>query len=372
MDGIKIFHVADVHLDAPFSLSSAAEAERCRNSLRSAFASALLTAKMNGAKLFLVSGDLFDGSFVTKDTEEFLIEQFGKYRELKVFISPGNHDPFNAVSPYSTIKFPENVHVFKDKERVSLPELGVDVYGFGFTESSCSACPVLGYPELDKEKINILVCHGDTSSPLSTYGPITKADIAASGFDYVALGHIHKASGVLCEGGVSYAYPGCIEGRGFDETGYKGGLSGTVSKGEVSLNPVTLSKHRFEIATVSLDGVCSRTEALERIRSGIRSYNEDTSLRLILEGQVAEGFIITPDAIGKGYEFPSSIEIIDKTFAAPSFTSLEQSNTLTGVFYKKMIEEIEKTENGSEEREVLISALRYGLAALGGRSLADE
>ena len=49
--------------------------------------------------------------------------------------------------------------------------------------------------------------------------------------------------------------------------------------------------------------------------------------------------IPAPDAIGKGYEFPSSIEIIDKTFAAPSFTSLEQNNTLTGVFYKKMIEE---------------------------------
>lgn len=372
MDGIKIFHIADVHLDAPFSLSSVAEAERCRNSLRSAFAAALLTAKINGARLFLISGDLFDGSFVTRDTEEFLIEQFGKYKDLKIFISPGNHDPFNAASPYNTIRFPENVHVFKDKERVSLPELGLDVYGFGFTESSYSECPVSGYPTLDREKLNILVCHGDTSSPLSTYGAITKADIAASGFDYIALGHIHKASGVLCEGGVSYAYPGCVEGRGFDETGYKGALVGTVSKGAVSLNQVTLSKHRFEIASVSVDGACSRTEALERIRSAIRGYNEDTTLRLILEGQVSEGFIITADAIGKGYEFPSSIEIVDRTFAAPSFTALEKDNTLTGVFYKKMLQEIEKTEHGSEERELLVSALRYGLAALGGRSLADD
>ena len=53
--------------------------------------------------------------------------------------------------------------------------------------------------------------------PDSGYGPISPGDIAASRLDYLALGHIHQASGLQREGSTYWAYPGCPEGRGFDE-----------------------------------------------------------------------------------------------------------------------------------------------------------
>jgi DNA repair exonuclease SbcCD nuclease subunit len=218
---------------------------------------------------------------------------------------------------------------------------------------------------------HILVCHGDTTNPLSDNGPITKNEIAASGFDYIALGHIHKPSGVLNENGVYYAYPGCIEGRGFDETGYKGALYGVVEKGRVELNTHIFSKRRYEIVTIDLDGVSSKMQALERIRSKIHAYTDDTALRIILTGSVSEGFVISANEIGRGREYPYYIEIKDQTTVAPDFSELEKSATLKGVFYRKMSEHMQAQASASEEYYTALQALKYGLCALDDRNVID-
>ena len=92
---LKVFHCADLHLDAPFSLFTPGEADRRRIELRSAFTSAVLFARSNGADIFLISGDLFDSDCVTRDTCELLAGQFASFPTCRFFISPGNHDPYN-------------------------------------------------------------------------------------------------------------------------------------------------------------------------------------------------------------------------------------------------------------------------------------
>ncbi|HBR32754.1 MAG TPA: hypothetical protein DD733_11805, partial [Clostridiales bacterium] len=369
---VRIFHCADIHLDSPFSLVSPKEAERRRTELRAAFTSALMFAKQQKIELFFISGDLFDCDYVTRDTKEMLVTEFAKLPECRFFISPGNHDPYNDVSPYKNIKFPENVHIFGEKrECFELEDLGTDVYGVGFDSSVYSKSPVAGYKIKHPERINILVCHGDTTNPLSVNGPVTKNEIAASGFDYIALGHIHKPSGILCENGVYYAYPGCIEGRSFDETGYKGALYGVIEKGRVEIRTRIFSKRRYEIAEINLEGISDKVQALELIRSKIRSYTDDTALRIILEGSVTEGFIITENEIGRGREFPYYIEIKDHTTIKPNFTELEKSSTLKGVFYRRMLEHLEKCAPSSEEYYTALQALKYGLCALDDRNVID-
>ena len=368
----RIFHCADIHLDSPFSLVSPNEAERRRTELRAAFTSALMFARQQKTELFFISGDLFDCDYVTRDTKEMLVSEFSKMPETLFFISPGNHDPYNASSPYKTIDFPKNVHIFgENKEVVSIDPLGVDVYGVGFNSSVYRTSPVTGYDIKDKNRINILVCHGDTLSPMSDNGPVTKNEIAASGFDYIALGHIHKASGVQNENGVYYAYPGCIEGRGFDETGYKGALYGVIEKGKVELNTHVFSKRRYEIINIDLDGVASKAQALELMRSKIRVYTDDTALRIILTGRVSEGFVISANEIGRGRECPYYIEIKDQTTVAPDFSELEKSSTLKGVFYRKMSEHMQEQAPASEEYYTALQALKYGLCALDDRNVID-
>jgi DNA repair exonuclease SbcCD nuclease subunit len=369
---VKVFHCADIHLDSPFSLFTPREAEKRRTELRAAFTSALMFAREKKADIFVVSGDLFDSEYVTRDTRELLVREFAKCGDMKIFISPGNHDPLGAGSPYETTAFPENVHVFgSERECVSLDDLGVDVYGFGFTSRNYLSSPVAGWKIRDRSRINILVCHGDMVGGEETAGPITKREIAESGFDYIALGHIHKPTGLLCENGVYYSYPGCIEGRGFDEQGYKGAMYGTVGKDKTEMSLIRFSKSRYESVSVDIGGASEKMEALDIIRAAIRPYTEDTALRLTLEGELKTAFVILSNEIGRGCEYPYYIEIKDKTYIAPDLGELEQSNTLKGIFVRKILEQLDGLDPDSQEHRVLTLALKYGIAALEDRSVVD-
>lgn len=364
---VKIFHCADLHLDTPFSLSPM-KAEKRNSELRIAFSNAITYAKDRGADLFFIAGDLFDGRYVTIETAEWVINEISKLEKCRFFITPGNHDPYCEDSPYKLLSWPANVTIFTDKKRVEIPELGVDVYGCGFTSASMTESPVVGYPELNEERINILVCHGDVGMPLSKDGPILFSEIEKSGFDYIALGHIHQSNGINVLGKTSYAYSGCIEGRGFDELGYKGALFGTVSKGEVSLKGIRLSQKRFEIARVVMDPFASKVELIETIKKNIKIYGSDTALRIVLEGEMPEGVIISLKDIDNLSDRPHYIEIVDNTYPHADFSNVENEMTLRGVFYSMMKEYI---ENNEEDREVALKALRYGLSALSDRNIVD-
>ena len=367
-NSVGIVHIADVHLDSPFTVGQPEQAARRRTELRAAFDSAVFCARVSGAKIFLIAGDLFDTKYATRDTIEQLNKEFSQLPNCYFFITPGNHDPYNDSSPYKNVQFPPNVHIFKGpKEFVELTELGVRVYGMGFNSKEYLSSPVIGYGQLDSNMINILVCHGDMSNPFSSCAPVTVADIGASGFDYIALGHIHKRTPILCENGVYYSYSGCVEGRGFDETGYKGGYVGTVSKGKAELRFERFSKKRFEIKTVSLDGVKTKQEALDRIRAEIREYTEDTALRLILEGEPSAAFTVTQHDIGEGYAYPYYIDIRDNTALPQSFFA--NDNTLKGMFCTVAAERAAGKTLTDDERDVLRDALKYGLAALDGRDV---
>ncbi len=209
------------------------------------------------------------------------------------------------------------------------------------------------------------------TSSNSTTGPITKADIAASGFDYIALGHIHKSTGLQQENGVYYGYPGCIEGRGFDELGYKGALCGIIEKGEAKIQFKRFSKSRYEILETDVTGANDKMQVLDIIRNKIRSYTDDTALRLILRGELNHAAVILPNEIGKGCEYPYYIEIIDETTLVPDFGELEKSNTLKGVFCRNVLSKMEDLDENSEEYKVLANALKYGISALEDRNVID-
>lgn len=364
MKTIKLMHMADVHLDSPFSMRSPSQAERCRTELRGAFTSAVLLAKSNGIDLVLISGDLFDGEYVTPDTRDLLISTFASAPECRFFICPGNHDPLTAGSVYKTADFPDNVFIFgKDGEVCELPELGVNIYGRAFEARSMISSPLAGFDRLPGDRINILVCHGDVDAPLSEYGPINKKEIAASGFDYIALGHIHKNSGLQKEGDTYWSYPGCLMGRGFDETGEKGVMIGLLEKGDADIRFYPVARRVFAERTVELTSSMSKTEALEHIRSELRTLRPETELRLTLVGEVGDGVMINASEIGEG------CTLTDKTVPRTDYTALELSGTIKGVFYARMKERLDACEIGSEQYSIVLEAMKLGLAALADRTV---
>ena len=206
---LKLLHAADLHLDSPFSGLDSRTAELRRNELRDAFSSMMNYARRADTDLILLAGDLFDGDRVTRDTVKLLTKEFENYGK-PVFITPGNHDPAAPGSVWRRVTFPENVHIFTDPtvEAVDLmdadgEDTGVTVYGFAFSGPDLDTVPFDGLSADDPERINLLVCHGDMSSPASSDCPVTAEQIRAFGADYTALGHLHNppAPGPECREG---------------------------------------------------------------------------------------------------------------------------------------------------------------------------
>ena len=207
MRTIKIIHSADFHLDSPFEGLSAAKAAVRRSEQRDLLSALVELASAEEADLMLLSGDLLDGGTSYRETGDELVSAL-QNSPCPVFISPGNHDFYSERSPYAKLKLPDHVRVFtKNALRFySVPGADARVYGAAFTDRSCA--PLLkGFHAERKAGIyNLLCMHGEVGVPGSQYNPISAEDLAASGMDYAALGHVHKACGLLKSGNTWYSW----------------------------------------------------------------------------------------------------------------------------------------------------------------------
>ena len=218
---IKLLHAADLHLNSPFEGLGESKAAVRRTEQRQLLYRIAQLAHNEKVHLVLLAGDLLDSDSAYAETGEELVKALGGI-EAPVFISPGNHDFYSARSPYARLKLPDNVHIFKSLriECVELPGLGVRVWGAAFTDKY-SGGMLRGFSaEKTAGVLDIMCIHGEVNAA-SAYNPVTEDEIAASGMDYIAFGHIHAGSGLKKAGSCYYSWPGCPEGHGFDETGEK-------------------------------------------------------------------------------------------------------------------------------------------------------
>lgn len=374
---IRILHTGDIHLDSPFSGLDPRRAEIRRNELRAAFTSMMTYVRMNEVDILLIAGDLFDGDFATRETVGLIIRELEKCR-AKVFITAGNHDFISRSSVYSKEGiFPENVFVFKDEnvEKVSLDELGVDVYGFSFLSPYLYENPIVGHRVENEDRLNLLVCHADTRSASSAYCPIDEKMICDFGADYTALGHIHNAGDVKNAGGHIYGYCGCLEGRDFGETGVKGALLVECDKdGDntvIKAKRIRFSKRRYESEVLYVDGASSMGEVKDAVERFIseRGYGDETLLSLTLKGSVSPSLVINTDTLAEDIGGLFFLEISDGTVPDPEGDKLESDATVKGQFYRELLPYL-SDENG-EKSAVAAAALRYGLSALEGENIID-
>jgi len=368
---IKVIHCADVHFDSPFALNDPRNAELRRMEFRSAFTSLVMYAKDYGAKLFLISGDLFDDEYISKDTATLIAREMASYPDCRFFISPGDCDPYSAKSPYKLMKWPENAHIFKtgDMSKIEVPELGADIYGYAFTENYMMINPFANKKPQNADKINILVGHGDISSPDSRYCPITNSDIGRSGFDYIALGHRHDGTGVLKLGETSFAYPGCLEGRGFHERGYRGAMCGEIEKGDIGLKARRFSKRRYETIQVDISQHLTEIQIIESVRVAAADFGEDTALKVELTGILRPGFVFNPRSIEEKFSSFNFIQVKNKTSPYIDAATLRQDKTVKGIFFRKL--EGKLNSQDPKEREEARLALQYGFNAFIGLNIID-
>ncbi|NOV81907.1 DNA repair exonuclease SbcCD nuclease subunit [Clostridium saccharobutylicum] len=198
MKKIRILHTADIHFDTPFSGMTPNEALKSKEELKEVFEKIIQITNERKIDILLIAGDVFDNLSVNKSTLYFIKSCLEKINHVKIFISPGNHDPFNDKSFYSMIEWPDNTHIFTEKpERIILEELDTVVWGVGFDKPHINNSLLKDIQRIDGYN-NVMVLHGEitTTKDSNDYNPITEEDIATSEMDYIALGHRHKFSGI--------------------------------------------------------------------------------------------------------------------------------------------------------------------------------
>lgn len=351
---IRIIHAADLHLDSPFEALGEKAAVR-RAEQRELLGSIADIAREREADMLLLAGDLLDTTSAYAETFSALRAAFGGLG-CPVFIAPGNHDCFSAASPYAKGRLPENVHIFRGGwQCIELPEIGARIYGAGYTDVVCAPLLRSFSAERAEGTVNIGLLHGDLGgSEDSRYCPISAEDVASSGLDYLALGHKHTYSGLLSFGGTVCAYPGCPEGRGFDERGEKGILYIEIENGEVSGEFIPLARRRYEIIELDISGGIPACPA---------DHGEDI-VRIILTGESDTA----PDTAKLQREWEENffaLQLRDHSTLRRDIWEGSAQDSLRGLFLRKMREKYEAASTEGEKQKI-VQALRWGLAALDG------
>ena len=361
MSKIKLLHAADLHLDSPFEGLPDGKAAQRRQEQRELLSKIAQTAENEQVQLVLLAGDLFDSDSAYTETAEELVKVLGGM-SVPVFIAPGNHDYYTQRSPYAKLQFPQNVHVFRSNcvECVELPELGARVWGAAFTDKYC--CALLDGFRADKKlEVTDLMCiHGEVARN-SQYNAISEADIAVSGIDYIALGHIHAGSGLKKSGHSFYAWPGCPEGRGFDECGEKQIYIVELENGECNIKPVCVAGRKYEILPVELDG----REPLAAIKDKLDDNTQNDIYRIILRGETEDAPDISTLRQALENRF-YSLQLRDETLLRRDIWEKAGEDSLRGQFLQRLRAAYDNAKYDSE-REKIAQAARWGLAALDKR-----
>jgi exonuclease SbcD len=362
---LKFIHAADFHLDSAFAaLPAGRAAERRRESRETVFRLADYV-NSHGIQLVLLAGDLFDSAAPYRETGEALAQALGRMK-ARVFAAPGNHDWYGPGSPWVTVDWPENVHIFREGAMTSadLPDLGVTVHGAAFTSPEQGTSLLAGFAPPEDGRIHLGVLHGETDPAEARYNPLRGEEIAASGLAYLALGHIHKRGEPRPYGATLCAWPGCMEGRGFDELGEKGFYEGTVDGGKVLLTFVPFARRRYEILEARVTGRSPR-EAAEAV---LPENTAEDLYRILLTGETGEG-----GADAKALEAALSerfyaLEVRDHTRVAEDVWARAGEDSLRGLFLRELRTRWDAAGDASE-REAVTQAVRFGLAALDHRDL---
>ena len=366
MNKVKVLHCADLHFDTPFKELSKEVSDTSKNELLEVFKNIIDLAIDENIEVLLIAGDVFDNLTVNKNTLFFISDQIRRIKSIKVFISPGNHDPYNEKSFYSMINWPENVYIFKgDMEFKEVKELNLIVWGAGF-RNNYENKTLLRRINIDNDKINIMLLHGEITSSNSKneYNPIYINDIYNSNIDYIALGHRHKFSGILKEGMTTYAYSGCPQGRGFDEEGEKGVIIGEVYKGGTNLEFFPVYKRKYVTKEIDITDTNNYDEVVFKVLSDLSDEEIHKNFyKIILKGELKEHFKLNENLLieklkNKFYYF----KIINDTSIEVNLEELSKDYSIKGKFIAKIIEKLK--EASDDDKEILKLALKIGIQCL--------
>lgn len=346
---MKFIHIADVHLGASPEAGRMYSSKRLQE-LWETFEQVVQLCEEEQTDLLLIAGDLFHRQPLLRELKE-VDYLFSKLSHTKVVLIAGNHDYIRKDSYYRTFSWNENVFPLfgETMDSVIFPELDTAVYGLSYHEKEIEEALYDGAQAQGLAKYEIMLAHGGDEKHI----PIRRSTFADAGFDYIALGHIHRQQDVVPN---QMIYAGSLEPTDKNDTGHHGFVRGEIhEKGEVKTEFIPFSKREYLHLVLPIHEQMSAYGIRDRICEVISQRGEQHIYKFILRGERALDLEFPKDMP----DLPGNVlEVVDETVLALDIEKIhrENKNNLIG----KYIESFGVYEEGS----LMYQALCEGLRAL--------
>lgn len=355
---MKILHCADIHLDSPMETHMTREQAATRNiEILKSFQRMTEYATREKIKLVLIAGDFFDGERVTRRTVDGILDVVTSTPQIDYLYVSGNHD--NWTNAFIDHKVPVNFKFFTDKWD-TFTYADVSVSSIEMTKANAEIL----YEQLPKQNnvINIVMLHGQTST-VSGVDNVNLTLLKNKNIQYLALGHIHKYFWGQLDGDGIYCYPGCLEGRGFDECGKKGFVVLDTDARKIEPNFIPFSSRELHNIEIDITGCLNNTEIYNAMKKETRNIPKDDMVEFVLTGSQD---ISTDISIKYLYRLADSdfffVKIKDNTKVEIDPKEYENDISLKGEFIRLVM-----ASDLSKERKMQI--IRTGIEALIGEEI---
>ncbi len=375
----RILHCSDLHLEASFAnggLPATVGAWR-RADLNATLGRILSLARERKVDVVTIAGDLYEQEYALPDTIDFLVQQFAKLAPIRVFIAPGEHDPYTSDSLYALTCWPENVVIFSEG-RLTAAKLtpGIHLWGAAYP-------PERGHKTLDKFRapragVNLLLLHAaDAEQRASGDRELFRVDAAAvrtAGFDFALLGHQHSGH-LWPEDAPCCVYPGSPEPLTSEETNVAHQVVLlTIQDGICTPKPIPISQWRYRSLRVDLTGCESTDEAVRHVKQLLQTDSggddERSICHITLIGRPE--FDLDLEALVGEVETKAHVRYEARPSLPYDLEQLAQEQTVRGLLVRRFQARFEAARS-LHERALAESALFCALRALDGKQVGlDE
>lgn len=299
----RFLHAADVHLDSPLvglDRYESAPVDAVRSATRRAFVNLVRVAIDEEVAFVLLGGDLYDGDWKDYRTGLFFVEQMAMLREagISVFVVAGKHDAASQLT--KNLRPPDNVHFFSTKkpETCVVEACDVAIHGQGFASRAITEDLAAAFPVAAPGLFHIGLLHTslDGREGHANYAPTSSQVLAQKGYQYWALGHVHKREIVSRDPWI--VFPGNLQGRHAREVGPKGCTLVTVEDGAVAgveEHPVDVL--RWSACRADVDGVTTTNDLLDRVSRALTAEADRTGGRALAARVEVTGLAACHDEI---------------------------------------------------------------------------
>lgn len=341
---MKFIHIADIHLgavpDAAFSWGKEREKE-----IWSSFNRIIDICNEEQADLLLIAGDLFHKQPLLRQLKE-VNYAFGKLIKTKVFLMAGNHDYLSPASHYHAFAWDSKVHMFyQDRlETVHIPELNTYLYGLSYKKRDITEPLYDTARPQDEPGYHILLAHGGDEKDI----PINRKSLLDAGFDYIALGHIHKPE--LMDDRMAYA--GSLEPLDKNETGAHGYILGELQRDSqgrraTSIRFVPFCARQYKRITLTVDRETSNGALLDLAKSIIQREGSEHIYSFLISGFRDEDLQFDKEALKS---LGNVMEVEDQSVPDYDLERLykENADNILGLFIKRMDKSLDREQQRGE------------------------